>query len=203
MPNQNITVPHRQFLDQCQRHDTVIAGLAQIDPKLQKLLAELVMMRLFDEFQEAIAGIALRLACGTAYADGSTPRLLTNAATSTVGAKHLFENHGRTKSKSAKWSKTTFINDTTKYVFGTTESFRVVCDQHSLIISEMQAVRNRIAHKNAGSRANFSTVVRRHYGADLNNITPGLFLLSSRFTPTKLEQYVSACRVISRSCSKA
>lgn len=161
------------------------------------------MMRLFEEFQEALSGIALRLACGAPYADGSAPKLLTGPAKSTAGAKTLYEQHGRSKPKFAKWSKVAYINETTKYVLDPAEPFLVACSANSLVISEMQAVRNRIAHKNATSRAAFSTVVTRHYGANLNSVTPGLFLLSSRFAPTMLERYITSCRVIIRSCSRS
>lgn len=174
-----------------------------MNPKLQKLLAELVMMRLFDEFQEAIAGIALRLACGTPYLDGTTPALLAPPASSTVRAKDLFENHGRTKPQHVKWSKTEFINKTTRFVIPTTEPFLLACSANSLVISEMQAVRNRIAHNNANSRTAYSGVVQRHYGAKINSISPGLLLLTTRFFPTLLNQYLATCRVIIKACARA
>jgi len=170
---------------------------------LQKLLAELVMMRLFDDFQEAIGGVACRLACGTPYRDGSLPILLTAPAKSTLGARDLFETFGRPKRQYVKWSKTTYINETTKYVLDSANPFTAACNANALIISEMQAVRNRIAHANANSRAAFSAIVQRHYGAKLNNVSPGMLLLSSRFSPTLLEQYVATCRVITKTCARA
>jgi hypothetical protein len=181
----------------------VIQGIRLIEPGLQKLVAELVMMRLFDEFQDALSGIAQRLACGTPYADGTPPSLLTAAAKSTAGARLLFEQYGRAKPRPAKWSRTKFINETTKHVLNATEPFTLACIANALVISEMQAVRNRIAHKNASSRAAFAPVVQRHYGAKLNNVTPGLLLLSPRFSPTLLERYVIACRVIATGCARA
>jgi hypothetical protein len=181
----------------------VIFGLPSIDVRLQKLLAELIMMRLFDELQEAIAGVALRLACGTRYADGTAPHLLTAPARSTMGARHLYETHGRPKVKACKWSRTKFINETTKYVLDPGDPFTVTCNAHALVISEMQAIRNRIAHRNAAARAPFSTVVKRYYGAALNTVSPGLMLLSPRFSPTLLEQYLAASRVIAKSCARA
>jgi hypothetical protein len=173
-----------------------------VDPKLQRLLAELVMMRLFDEFQDALAGIALRLACGAPYADGSAPLLLTTAARSTGGARILYEQHGRPTAKFMKWSKVTYINETTRYVLDANNPLLTVCSANALVISEMQAVRNRIAHKNANSRTAFATVVVRHYGAALNNISPGLLLLSPRFAPTMLERYIASCRVILKHSAK-
>ncbi len=196
-------VPHSEFAARSTRHDYVIQGLSQIDVRLQKLVAELLILRIFDEFQVAIAGVALRLACGTPYADGTLPALLTAPARSTAGARALYENFGRSKPNPAKWSKTSFINDTTKYVLDSSNKFRSACTANALVISEMQAVRNRIAHANAKSRAAFAVVVQRWYGAKLNNVSPGMLLLSPRVSPTLLEQYLTACRVITKGCAGA
>lgn len=174
-----------------------------MDPKLQRLLAELVMLRLFDEFQEAMSGIAARLACGTPYADGTIPRLLTGPARSTDGAWLLFSDYGRAKPHRLRWSRVNFINEATKYVLDGRDYYLRTCSVHSLVVSEMQAVRNRIAHKNAKSRAAFSTVVIRHYGADLNSVSPGLLLLSPRFSPSLLERYIASCRIIAKDCSRS
>lgn len=203
MPTQNVAVPHREFLERCSRHDQVIGGLEQIDLRLQKLLAELVMLRLFDEFQEALAGVALRLACGTPYIDGTMPALLATPARTTSGARTLFETHGRRKPTSMKWSRVKFINETTKHVFRTSEPFVVACNANALAISEMQAIRNRIAHANTNSRGAFASVVGRYYGAPLNGVSPGTLLLSPRFTPTLLERYVAVCRLTTAACARA
>jgi hypothetical protein len=102
VPSQSVAVPHSELLSRCSRHSLVISGLGGVDARLQKLLAELVLMRLFDEFQEAIAGIAFRLACGTPYVDGTVPTLLTSPAKSTSGARVLYETFGRPKTRAPK-----------------------------------------------------------------------------------------------------
>lgn len=161
------------------------------------------MLRLFDEFQEALAGVALRLACGTRYLDGTAPVLLAGPARSTSGARNLFETVGRTKPARTRWSKSSYINDTTKHVLHPSNAFNTVCSANGLIIAEMRSVRNRIAHSNAKTRAAFAEVVQRHYGARLNHVSPGMLLISARFSPTLLEQYLAACRAILKGCAKA
>jgi hypothetical protein len=203
VPRQSVAVPHSELLAKCDRHSEVIRGLVGVGPHLQKLLAELVMIRLFDEFQDALAGIALRLACGTPYVDGTAPRLLTSPSKSTASARALYENFGRPKPKYSKWSKASFINDTTKYVLDASDPFRVACSANGSVIADMQAVRNRIAHANARSREAFADVVKRHYGAKRNSVSPGTLLLSPRFLPTLLERYIVTCRVIATACAKA
>lgn len=195
-------MPHARFVEQAKRHDQIVAALAGVDPALQKMVAELVMMRLFDDFQDALSGIAARLTCGATYGDGSVPALLTAPATSIGAAMDLFTNHGRLKPRYPKWSKTKFINETTQNVMSASDHFLAACSAHSLVISEMQAVRNRIAHANTTSRAAYSIVVRRYYGANLNHISPGLFLMSPRFSPAKIEGYISASRLIIKACSR-
>ena len=160
------------------------------------------MMRLFDEFQEAIAGIAMRLACGTPYGDGTSPKLLTTPAGSTAGARILYETFGRPKKATLRWSKVTFINETIKYVLDANDPFGLACNANSLAISEMQAIRNRIAHSNAGSRKAFGVVVKRYYGASLNHVTPGLLLLSPKQSPALLSRYITTCRVIVKACAR-
>lgn len=203
MPAQNVAVPHAEFVARSSRHTQVIQALNQVEVRMQKLLAELVMLRLFDEFQDAIAGIAFRLACGTPYADGTVPKLLTAPAKSASSARTLYETFARPRPKPVKWSKVAFINATTKHVLDPSDAFSAACNNNALVISEMQAVRNRIAHANASSRAAFAIVVQRHYGAKLNHVSPGMLLLSSRFSPTLLEQYVAACRAITKGCARA
>jgi len=197
----SVHVPYREFVDRSAKHDVIIKAIPGVEPRLQRLLAELTMMRLFDDFQEAIAGIALRLACGRPYGDGVMPVLLTSPARSTAGARTLFETHNRRKHQYCKWSKASYIRETTREVLDERDRFYTACLKQSLAISEMQAVRNRIAHRNAKSRKAFDVVLRRHYGASVNAVTPGLFLISPRFTNTQLERYLTTCRVLTKECS--
>jgi hypothetical protein len=203
LPAPSVRVPQTEFHSRSTRHAQVVAGLGDVEVRLQKLVAELVMMRLFDEFQEAISGVAMRLACGTPYADGTQPTLLTAAARSVTSARLLYATFGRPRPQAPKWSKATFINDTTRYVLAPSEPFTVVCTANGGVISDMQAVRNRIAHSNKKSRAAFAGVVRRRYGANLNHVTPGTLLLSPRFQPLIIDEYLIACRAIVRGCARA
>lgn len=202
MPKASLKVPYQTFMDRNYRHSGVVDALPQLEPGLQKLLAEMVLIRLFDDLQEALSGMAYRLACGTDYLDGSSPTLLTSPARSTAGARALFEGHNRTKNTYVKWSKVSYIKKTTGLVLPSSENFITSCENHSLKISEMQSIRNRIAHKNSDSRKNFDVVLRRYYGAAPKNVTPGLLLLTSRVSPNPLHLYLAATRVIAKECAK-
>lgn len=203
MPSPNVRVPYEEFVGRSHRHGQVVSGLTSAEVRVQRLVAELVMMRMFDELMESIAGAAYRLACGAPYDDGTAPILLTPPATSTTNAKLLFENVNRNKPKFVKWSRAAYINATTKHVLDPNDSFSTSCSRHGGILEEMQGVRNRIAHRNGNARTSFAKVVKRRYGADLNHITPGVLLLSPRFQPVLINQYLTSARVIAKDCIKA
>lgn len=203
MPSPNVRVPYDEFVSRSQRHAQVVSGLTSADVSVQRLVAELVMMRMFDELMESVSGVAYRLACGAPYNDGIVPVLLVPRATSTTSAKLLFEHHSRNKPQFVKWSRVRYINATTKHVLDPSDSFSTSFSRHGTILDEMQSVRNRIAHRNGKARISFASVVRRRYGADLNQITPGVLLLSPRFQPPLLTQYLASARVIAKDCIKA
>jgi hypothetical protein len=203
MPAANVRVPHEVFMGRSQRHQTVLAGLSNAPANIQRLVAELVVMRLFDEFMEAISGVALRLACGAPYVDGTGPLLLAPPAASTTSALDMFENLNRSSHNYAKWSKATFINETTKHVLDPADHFTRTCSNHGAVIQEMQRVRNRIGHSGSTARSNFSRVVFQHYVAHLNHVTPGMLLLSTRFKPSLLSRYISSARTIVKDCARA
>lgn len=203
MPAPTLRVPYETFLERNLQHSRIASALPGLEPALQKALAELLLIRLFDDFQEALSGIAYRLACGTPYLDGTSPHLLTPAARSTRGARVLFETHERPRHQNVKWSRTNFIKNTTKHVLDSGDSFIRACDAHSLKISEMQAVRNRIAHRNASTRDAFDVVLRRYYGGAPTGVSPGLLLLTSRATPTPIHAYLIVTRVIAKDCARA
>lgn len=203
MPAPTLRVPYETFLERNLQHSRIASALPGLEPALQKALAELLLIRLFDDLQEALSGIAYRLACGTSYLDGTMPILLVPAARSTQGARVLFETHLRAKHQNVKWSRTTFIKNTTRHVLDSSDSFIRACDAHSLRISEMQAVRNRIAHRNASTRGAFDVVLRRYYGGAPAGVSPGLLLLTPRATPTPLQAYLVATRIITKDCARA
>lgn len=203
MPRPSLGVPYREFIERNQKNSAIAGAIVGLEPALQKALAELILIRLWDDFQEAISGIAYRLACGTPYGDGTVPTLLTAPARSTAGARILFETYGRTGQKQGKWTNVGLIKKTTRFVIDQNDPFIRACDSHSLIISEMQIVRNRIAHRNARTRREFNTVLTRYFGGTPPGVTPGALLLTQRAKPPRLQAYLTATRIIVRDCARA
>lgn len=203
MPARSLRVPHAWFVQQNAKHMGIAGALPTLEPNLQKALAEMLLIRLFDDLQEAVAGIAYRLACGSPYIDGTPAGLLSAQARSNDGARTLFEWHNRGRHQHVKWSRAKYIKDTVQHVIDPGDPFVRACDSHALILSEMQAVRNRIAHRNPTSRAKFNVVLGRYYGGTPRGVTPGLLLLASRAAPPPLYRYLAVTRVIVKDCARA
>ena len=170
--------------------------LGSLSPIHQKFVAELILLRLFDLFQNLVSSVATKLACGAEYLDGTSPKLLERAR-SLHGARTLFQEHSRQRPRhQLRWSKASEIKENVRYVIDQDDNVVNVIDRNSSLIEELRRVRNRIAHNNRGSRKNYREVVRRHYGAYLNHVTPGVLLLTPRFQPLLIEQYIKQERIM-------
>jgi hypothetical protein len=177
-----------------------LAGLPII---VQKLVAEIVLLRLFSLFENLVSSVPAKLVAGATFVDGTTPILLTSARSS-LGAQTLFRSHGRTRLRNQlPWSKAAEIKENVRHVIDARDNYVTVIDRNGVFIDEMRRVRNRIAHNNSKSRSNYRQVVRGYYGAYLNHMTPGSLLLSPRLTPCLLDQYILRTRVLARDLVKA
>jgi hypothetical protein len=200
MPPPTLSVPLKEFTQTNATYVQISGAMSQLDPSLQKLVAEILLVRLFDDLQGSLSGIAYRLACGAAYLNGTPSTLIAPQARSASAARALFETYNRPKSQYCRWSRTEFIKESTKHVLSPGATFIVACDQHALIIAEMQAVRNRIVHKNARTKQTFDSILRRHYGGTPRGVSPGALLLSNRIAPSLLHTYLVGSRVLLRAC---
>ncbi|HLY61364.1 MAG TPA: hypothetical protein VKV95_11495 [Terriglobia bacterium] len=102
-----------------------------------------------------------------------------------------------------RWSTASEIKDNIKFVIDPGDNVHRVLDANASLIDEMRRVRNRVAHNNPTSRENYRQVVRSHYGASPNHVTPGLLLVTPRFSPPLVEQYIKKQRIIAKDLVKA
>lgn len=167
-----------------------------LEAKYQHFIAEMIMLRLFSIFEDSVAEIAYKLASGAVYANGNSP-VLTTQAGSIAGARGLFLNHGRaTPVQNLKWTKSKYIRESVQHVISTTDPFISSAQRNGNIIEEMRKVRNALAHNTTSAKADFKTVVRLIYGANVN-ITPGAFLSSTRRTAVcNLDRYLSSTKAV-------
>lgn len=178
-------------------------NLANLPAVYQKLVAEMVLLRLFSLFENLVSSVPAKLVSGATFVDGTTPTLLTTARSS-QGARGLFQTYGRTRTRhQLHWSKASEIKENVRHVIDAGDNFVFVIDRNGSFIEEMRRVRNRIAHNNSQSRIKYRDVVRRYYGAYVNRVTPGTLLLSSRVIPRLLDQFITMARVLAKDLVKA
>lgn len=200
MPAPRVDVAYALFLKKSARHTVLAQGLPSIaDHQVRKLLAELIMMRLFDDFQEFLQGVAVRLACGAPYLDGTSAVLLVPSFRSTTAAEAGFRTHNRNRPVLLKWSKPKFVRDATKHILAPNENLHSACVAAAGQLEEMRIVRNKVAHSGVSE---YKNVVKKYYGAHINSASPGHLLLSPRFSPNLLQTYIQTCRAVARSVVK-
>ena len=179
------------------------SSLAALPPNHQKLVAEIILLRLFSLLENLIAIVPAKLACGASYLDGVAPLRLAQAR-SIDNAMDLFKTHARAKPRyRLPWTKAAEIKENVKYMIDPQDSYVRVIDNFGSLIDEIRRVRNRIAHNNRQSRDNYQVIVLRHYGAHLNHVTPGILLLTTRKQPCLLDQYIKKSRVLAKDLVRA
>jgi hypothetical protein len=198
----SILSDYRTHDAETQRLLNLSGTLSSLPPMHQKLVAEIVLLRLFSLFENLIASVMLKLACGATYVDGSNPTLLVRARFS-QNALTLFKTLGWKKQRQLQWSTATEIKKNIKYVIDPSDNAVTIVDRNGVLIDELRRVRNRIAHNNVQSRMQYRNVVRIHYGAFMNHITPGMLLLTPRIRPPLLEQYIRQERILVKDIVKA
>lgn len=173
--------------------------LESLPPVHQKFVAEMILLRLFDLFQNMVSSVTAKLVAGATYADGTAPNILARAR-SLQSARLLFQTHGRGPHirYNLRWSTAPEIMENIKHVIGQHDNVVEVVDRNSAFIEELRRVRNRIAHNNAQSRRRYREVVRRHFGAYMNQVTPGMLLLTPRIRPSLIEQYIRQERIMAK-----
>lgn len=167
-----------------------------LEVKYQYFIAEMIMLRLFSTFEDAVSGMAHKIASGATYINGVNPKLITQA-NNIAGSRSLFMMHGRVRPvQYLKWTKAKYIKDSVKHVIPVTESFIINAQMHGPLIEEMRKVRNVIAHNTSTAKSDFKFVIRQVYGANAK-ITTGTFLTTTRRAPCcNLDRYISATRII-------
>ena len=194
----NIRTAYNKVVSQQSSFETLLTSINELSARDQRLVSEVVFLRFFSVFEQAVCTSACRLVCGTVYGDGVSPNLIGPNARSTIHAENLMKTHGRNRGLNhLKWTKATFIAGNLVNLLDATDTFMTVIRVYGLQINEMRMVRNHIAHQTASTRSDFQSVIRLHYGAAAK-ISPGCFLLTGRHSPCKLIEYMATSEIILR-----
>jgi len=196
MPAPNLSVDWIEFDRQNKRLQSLIGSVSSLAITHQKLVAEIVMIRVFFLVENTIQAVCAKILCGATYLDLTSPRCLITARSSRH-AFDLMKNHGRTPPKRALgWTQSQDIRENLANTLDVTDPIFACVVAHAGLLTDMRYVRNHIAHKNDGSRRNFHMLIKKHYGGMKPGVTPGSLLLSALVGPSVLLQhYLAASRV--------
>lgn len=171
--------------------------------RYRKLSAELIHLRLYLIFENTIEEVAYRLAAGVQYCDGTRCHVKVASAT-TRQVERNFLRWGRANPiKRLVWSNTDSILNNVSFVFEPTEHFCTHFVDHKTALEELRHVRNRIAHKGGSAAKNYKLLIKDQYGVDAPSVTPGTYLLTTRFSPTKLLHFIKTADVFLKTLCKA
>jgi hypothetical protein len=194
---------HASFIYETDRLIALLASIADISPNHQKLIAEIMLIRLSFLLENHLKLIFAKLSCGATYIDGSAPMLLVPYR-SMAAALAAMQNLNRPRPRYLIWNDGSEIRENIVHVINTNDACNVVLRTYAPYLTELRYVRNYIAHRNEGSRKNFRSVVRRFYGAVVPGVTSGTLLLSERASkPPLVEVHIRTSRVLIKDLLKA
>lgn len=197
MPVPRLDVTWAGYQAESLRLRQLVPSLASLQPGHRKLVAEIVLVRLFLLLENAIASTSAKILCGAGYLDATRPARVVTPR-SMVAAVTAMKVHGRTKPKGfLKWTDGKEIRDNMRHTLSSADPFFACVSKHGALLTEMRYVRNHIAHSNSSTRLNFRKVVRTYYGALRQGVTPGVLLLTPALgPPCVLERYIVGSRVV-------
>ncbi len=195
MPPPSLFTTYNKALSDIQILENYRNDSRTLEPKFQHFIAEVVILRLFSILENCIRETALKVACKASYRNGTAPAL-TLVCRSTIDAETQFSNYNRMRPTRLKWTKASYINNSTKEVIPITEQFRVQINNYGSLLNEMRRVRNHIAHRTASTRGEYKNVIRHVFGANLK-IQPGAYLTSTkRLARPKIDSYIAISRIM-------
>jgi hypothetical protein len=194
----------RDYNDDTDRLEALYRSVGALDFSHQKLVAELIMLRLFSLLESHFESVALKILCNTQYLDGTLPNLFHVSANGRNALSNIL-NFGRKKALKKvqlKWTNYISIESNVRHLINASDNYLNVLKLNSAFIDEMRFVRNHIAHNNSDTRQKFKPVVIKYYGAYINTVTPGLLLLSPRRKPPLIIEYIKSSLIIIRDLVK-
>lgn len=200
-----LDVNQRDFYSQTDSLSNLLVKVSNLDFETQRIIYELVMVRLFSLLELQFESITLKVLCNTQYLDNSYPNLIVISSTARNAVSNMLS-HGRTRplrTSDIKWNQYQCILGNIRHLVNSADNLLSVFSIHERIINEMRLVRNHIAHNTQDTRNKYKPVVTTHYGAYVNSVTPGKLLMSNRRSPCLLKQYIVTARIIIKDLIKS
>jgi hypothetical protein len=143
-----LDVNQRDFYTQADGLSNLLNKVSDLDFENQRIISELVMVRLFSLLEMHFELITLKVLCNTQYLDSTYPNLIVISSNSNNAVSNILR-HGRTRPWrrfNIKWNTFQCVQDNVQYLVNPTDNLLSVFSIHSGVIDEMQRVRNHIAH---------------------------------------------------------
>jgi len=201
----------RWLTKQVDQLSNILVDIENLDYLHRKLIAETILLRFFYALDICVESVALKLASGVLYADGTAPLLIYPAARS-AGQARSFILGARRGPVYLKWTTLRDINSNLARILDPRDHFMVHRTTHDAVYESMRHVRNHIAHGTRSTANKFAVVVSSVYGGPKRGISPAKLLLSKRAAvlgispPVKicvLEQYLSWGKTFFKTLCKA
>lgn len=174
-----------------------------LDAKYQHFISEMLMLRLFSIFEDAVSEIAFKILSGALYSDGKVPNLNVPRTTIT-NARNVYLNHGRKKPlQNLKWTKAQYIVESVRFVMDQNEPFISNAQIHGSVIEQMRKARNVIGHNSASAKDDFNKLIKSKYGANIK-LSIGAYLCSTKRHPVaNIVRHFSEVKIILKDISRA
>ena len=161
-------------------------------------LSKIVLIRAASIFEESLAAVAYKLACGAQFLDGTCDNVIAQSR-SLAGARTNMRLEGgarATPKDFLKWTRVAYISNAVRGVLDSASHYVATCQRFGPAIAEIFEVRNYAAHKNSSSRKNYVKWVKGQYGQE-REIQLGYFLLTKNLVTTpNIVRYLTSIRVI-------
>ena len=180
-----------RFLKEISALEALISELEGLPPAHQKLIAELIIIKLAVGLENCLSQGFYRLASGQADLKGDL--LVRHSHPSTIAAAKSELLAG---CRNSPWLNTSDTCKCLEKVVVASDPILSRIRRHGNTVSSIRKIRNHVAHKNRNSSTKFGDVVRQVYGARLNSISPGTLLLTKRAGSRPLcQQLIIGARV--------
>lgn len=193
----SLVVTQGEVISQLDRLSRILADMPATAMS-RYALSEIVLIRAASIFEESLASVAYKLACGAQFPDGNCDNFIAQSR-SLAGARTSMRLEGgarATPKEYLRWTRATYISDSVRGVLDPASHFVATCQRFGPAIAEIFEVRNHAAHKSSTSRKNYMKWVKNQYGQE-RNIQLGYFLLTSNLVPIpNIERYLTSIRVI-------
>lgn len=194
---------YASFRSESERLLDLLGSTGALSPAHQKVIAEIVLLRLSILIENATKIAFCRICCGTVYLDGQAPLLISGPYMNAPAAIAAMKTLNRPRDRGLPWNDGREIRENVTHIVDTADPSITVMTNFAAMLTELRYIRNHIAHKNDGTRRNFRKIIRKYYGANVRGITCGTLLLSSRVsTPPLVEKLIRQARVYMRSLAR-